>query len=68
MLRAEKSGWRKICPAENLQTRVLKNGVGRRFGFFTERDILRDEHAHVDWLEEQIDQIAQMGSGIYLCT
>lgn len=31
-------------------------------------EILRDEDAHVDWLEEQLDQIAQMGAGIYLST
>ena len=31
-------------------------------------EILRDEDAHVDWLEEQIDQIAQMGAGVYLST
>jgi bacterioferritin len=31
-------------------------------------DFLRDEDAHVDWLEEQLDQIAQMGVGIYLST
>ena len=31
-------------------------------------EILRDEDAHVDWIEEQLDQIAQMGDGIYLST
>jgi bacterioferritin len=31
-------------------------------------DILGDEDEHVDWLEEQLDQIAQMGAGIYLST
>lgn len=31
-------------------------------------EILQDEDAHVDWLEEQRDQIAQMGTGIYLST
>jgi bacterioferritin len=30
--------------------------------------ILQDEDGHVDWLEEQLDQIAQMGAGIYLST
>jgi bacterioferritin len=30
--------------------------------------IIRDEDAHIDWLEEQLDQIAQMGAGIYLST
>ena len=29
-------------------------------------EILNDEDAHVDWLEEQRDQISQMGGGIYL--
>ncbi len=28
--------------------------------------ILKDEDAHVDWLEEQLDQIEQMGIAIYL--
>lgn len=28
--------------------------------------ILNDEDAHVDWLEEQLDQIGQMGLGLYL--
>jgi bacterioferritin len=28
--------------------------------------ILKDEDAHVDWLEEQNDQIAQMGLPVYL--
>jgi bacterioferritin (cytochrome b1) len=31
-------------------------------------DILRDADAHVDWLEEQLDQIAQMGAAVYLST
>ncbi len=31
-------------------------------------EILRDEDAHVDYLEEQRDQIAQMGVQIYLAT
>jgi bacterioferritin len=29
-------------------------------------EILNDEDAHVDWLEEQRDQISQMGLGTYL--
>ena len=28
--------------------------------------ILKDEDAHVDWIEEQTDQIAQMGLPVYL--
>jgi len=28
----------------------------------------RDEDAHIDWIEEQLDQIEQMGAGIYLST
>jgi bacterioferritin (cytochrome b1) len=31
-------------------------------------EILHDEDAHVDWLEEQLDQIEQMGVGVYLST
>jgi len=30
--------------------------------------ILADEDAHVDWLEEQLDQISQMGIAFYLST
>jgi len=30
--------------------------------------ILNDEDRHVDWLEEQLDQIAQMGVPMYLST
>ena len=29
-------------------------------------EILRDEDRHVDWLEEQLDQIGQMGVAVYL--
>lgn len=29
-------------------------------------DILEDEEAHIDWLEEQLDQIAQMELGTFL--
>jgi len=31
-------------------------------------DILKDEDAHVDWLEEQRDQIDQLGLQLYLAT
>ncbi len=30
--------------------------------------IVKDEDAHVDWIEEQRDQIAQMGEALYLST
>lgn len=30
--------------------------------------ILADEDRHLDWLEEQLDQIEQMGLGLYLST
>jgi bacterioferritin len=30
--------------------------------------IVKDEDAHVDWLEGQLDQIAQMGAALYLST
>lgn len=36
------------------------------------RDLLesieKDEDAHVDWLEEQLDQVAQLGLPLYLST
>jgi bacterioferritin len=28
--------------------------------------ILKDEEAHIDWIEAQLDQISQMGIQIYL--
>jgi bacterioferritin len=31
-------------------------------------EIARDEDAHIDWLEEQLDQIKQMGAEMYLGT
>ena len=31
-------------------------------------DIVHDEDAHIDWLEEQLDQISQMGAAVYLST
>jgi bacterioferritin len=30
--------------------------------------IVKEENAHVDWLEEQLDQIAQLGVPLYLST
>jgi bacterioferritin len=30
--------------------------------------IVKEEDAHVDWLEEQLDQIAQLGAPLYLST
>ena len=30
--------------------------------------ILKEEDAHVDWLEEQLDQVAQLGVPLYLST
>jgi bacterioferritin len=29
-------------------------------------DVLEDEEAHIDWIEAQLDQIAQMGIGLFL--
>ena len=31
-------------------------------------EILKDEDRHIDWLEEQLDQIAQLGLPLYLST
>jgi bacterioferritin len=31
-------------------------------------DIVKDEDAHLDWLEEQLDQIKQLGAELYLST
>jgi bacterioferritin len=45
-------------------------GLADKVGDATTRgmleEILNDEDAHVDWLEEQLDQISQMGLGTYL--
>ena len=30
--------------------------------------IVKEEDEHVDWLEEQLDQIAQLGAPLYLST
>ena len=30
--------------------------------------IVKEEDAHVDWLEEQLDQVAQLGAPLYLST
>lgn len=30
--------------------------------------ILKDEDAHIDWIEEQLDQIEQLGTPLYLST
>jgi bacterioferritin len=46
----------------------LANEVGDAATKALLEEILQDEDAHVDWLEEQLDQIAQMGTGIYLST
>ena len=34
----------------------------------TLESIVKEEDAHVDWLEEQLDQIAQLGVPLYLST
>ena len=46
----------------------LANEVGDAATRSTLEEILRDEDAHVDWLEEQLDQITQMGAAVYLST
>ncbi len=46
----------------------LANQVGDAATRTMLEDILRDEDAHIDRLEEQLDQIDQMGSGLYLST
>ena len=46
----------------------LANEVGDAATRSMLEEILRDEDAHVDWLEEQLDQITQMGAAVYLST
>ncbi len=44
-----------------LATEVADNGTRELL-----ESILKDEEAHIDWLEAQLDQIGQMGLGVYL--
>jgi len=44
----------------------LANDVGDAVTRELLEKIVKDEDDHVDWLEEQLDQIAQMGVAIYL--
>ena len=46
----------------------LANEVGDAATRSLLEEILHDEDAHVDWLEEQLDQITQMGAAVYLST
>ena len=46
----------------------LANEVGDAATREMLEDIIQDEDRHLDWLEEQLDQISQMGDGIYLST
>ncbi|MBI4404139.1 MAG: bacterioferritin [Deltaproteobacteria bacterium] len=46
----------------------LANEVGDAVSRKLLEEILRDEDAHIDWLEEQRDQINQMGIALYLTT
>ena len=47
--------------AIQLASELSDNGTRELF-----EDILKDEEAHIDWLEAQSDQIKQMGIQIYL--
>jgi len=46
----------------------LANEVGDAATRELLEDTLKDEDSHVDEIEEQLDQIAQMGAAIYLST
>ena len=62
-LKAEQGAWRLYNEAIHLADEV---------GDAPTRNLLeetaRDEDAHIDWLEEQLDQIKQMGAELYLST
>lgn len=62
-LKAERGAWQLYNDAVHLADKV---------GDAPTRELLEsivgDEDAHIDWLEEQLDQIKQMGLELYLST
>jgi bacterioferritin len=58
---AEDDAIKKYNETIKLATEVGDNGTKTML-----EEILRDEELHIDWLEEQQDQIEQMGIQIYL--
>jgi len=62
-LTAERGAWKMYNEAVQLADQV-KDAPTRSLL----EEIARDEDAHIDWLEEQLDQIEQIGIGLYLAT
>ncbi len=62
-LKAEQGAWKAYNAAVQLADQV-KDAPSRNLL----EEIARDEDAHIDWLEEQLDQIKQMGVELYLAT
>jgi bacterioferritin len=60
-LGAERTAWKSYNAAIQLADEV-KDGPTRNML----EEIARDEDAHIDWLEAQLDQIKQMGIEMYL--
>ncbi len=58
---AEEGAIKGYNAAIKLCTDLLDNGTREII-----EDVLRDEEAHIDWLEAQLDQIKQMGIQNYL--
>lgn len=58
---AEEDAIKKYNETIKLAVEVGDNGTKTML-----EEILRDEELHIDWLEEQLDQIEQMGIQIYL--
>jgi bacterioferritin len=62
-LKAEQGAWRMYNEAIHLADKVDDAPTRHLL-----EEIARDEDAHIDWLEEQLDQIKQMGAELYLST
>lgn len=60
-LKAEQSAWKMYNEAIHLADEVGDAPTRNLL-----EDIARDEDAHIDWLEEQLEQIEQMGFELYL--
>jgi bacterioferritin len=60
-LQAERDAWRAYNDAIQLADQVKDSPTRQLL-----EEIVVDEDAHIDWLEEQLDQIKQMGLQLYL--
>lgn len=62
-LKAEQSAWKMYNEAIHLADKVGDAPTRNLL-----EEITRDEDTHIDWLEEQHDQLKQMGVELYLST